>query len=136
MAVVGNSGHWVTIDGPEKYGGFSAGSRPMELLLMALTSCSAMDVVSILRKKRVKLDDFSVEVEAEQAAEHPKVFTDIKLHYILSGSNILPADVERAIELSENKYCSASIMLSKSVNINHDYTIVDPEEESKSSSAG
>ena len=136
MAAVGDSAHWVITDGPEKFGGFSAGSRPMELLLMSLASCTAMDVVSILRKKRVKLNDFHMEVEAEQASEHPKVFTNIKLSYIFTGSNIRPSDVEQAIELSENKYCSASAMLKKSVNITYDYKLVDPDDEGKSSTAG
>jgi putative redox protein len=136
MATVGDSGHWVTTDGPEKFGGFSAGSRPMELLLMGLATCTAMDVVSILRKKRVKLNDFRMEVEAEQAPEHPKVFTNIKLHYIFTGSNIRPSDVEQAIELSENKYCSVSAMLKKSVNITYDYKIIDSEDETKNSTAG
>jgi len=136
MAAVGDSGHWVTTDGPEKFGGFSAGSRPMELLLMGLVTCTAMDVVSILRKKRIKLNDFHMEVKAEQAPEHPKVFTDIKLSYIFTGSNIRPSDVEQAIELSENKYCSASAMLKKSVNITYDYKLVDPDDERESSTAG
>jgi putative redox protein len=136
MAAVGDSGHWVTMDGPEKFGGFSAGSRPMELLLISLAACTGMDVVSILRKKRVKLTDFSMNVEAEQAPEHPKVFTNIKLSYIFTGSNIRPSDVEQAIELSENKYCSASAMLRKSVNITYDYKLVDPDNERKSTTAG
>jgi putative redox protein len=107
----------------------------MELLLMSLVSCTAMDVASILRKKRVKLDGFSVEAEAEQAPEHPKVFTDIKLHYIFTGSGIRPADVERAIELSETKYCSVSHMLKKSAAISHDYRI-ESTGEAESSSSG
>jgi putative redox protein len=106
MAAISDSGHWVTTDGPEKFGGFSAASRPMELLLMGLATCTAMDVVSILRKKRIRLNDFHMEVEAEQALEHPKVFTNIKLSYIFTGSNIRPSDVEQAIELSQSKYCS------------------------------
>jgi putative redox protein len=136
MAAVGNSGHWVTMDGPEKFGGFSAGSRPMELLLMSLASCTAMDVVSILRKKRVRLGDFSVEAEAEQAQEHPKVFTDIKIRYNFTGSGIRPVDVEQAIELSQSKYCSVTAMLEKSVRITHDYRITDPGGENEGSSSG
>ena len=124
MAAVADSGHWVTTDGPKKFGGHSAGPRPMELLLMSLASCTGMDVVSILSKKRVKLDDFSLEVEARQAQEHPKVFTEIKIHYIFEGDNIRSTDVERAIELSESKYCSASTMLKASASISHDYEII------------
>ena len=135
MAAVSDSGHWVTTDGPEKFGGFSAGSRPMELLLMSLATCTAMDVVSILRKKRIKLNDFNIEVEAEQALEHPKVFTNIKLSYIFTGSNIRPSDVEQAIELSQSKYCSVTAMLEKSVNITYDYKLVDPDDERENSTA-
>ena len=136
MATSGNTGHWVVTDGPEKFGGFSAGSRPMELLLMSLATCTSMDVVSILRKKRVKLTDFSMDVEAEQAPEHPKVFTNIKLHYVFTGSAIRPVDVEQAIELSQSKYCSVTAMLEKSVVITHDYEIVDSGDESGKSPAG
>ena len=125
MAAVGNSNHWIAMDGPEKFGGFSAGSRPMEVLLMALAGCTAMDVISILRKKRMKLIDFSLEVEAKQAEQHPKVFTEIKLHYIFTGQDLRPRDLEQAIELSENKYCSATAMLEKSVTIIHDYRVIE-----------
>ncbi len=136
MAAVSDSGHWVTMDGPEKFGGFSAGSRPMELVLMGLAGCTSMDVISILMKKRVKLEDFQMEVEADNAPEHPKIFTNIKLTYIIKGKGIKPSDVEQAIELSENKYCSASAMLRKSANITIDYRIIDTENEKNSSSSG
>ena len=136
MAAVGDSNHWVTMDGPKKFGGFSAGSRPMELLLMGLAGCTAMDVVSILMKKRVKLDDFSIEVEAKQATEHPKVFTDIKLHYIFAGINLRRVDVEQAIELSESKYCSATAMLKKNAIITHDYEIVESDDGSNGERSG
>lgn len=125
MAAVADSGHWVTSDGPREFGGYSAGSRPMELLLMSLASCTAMDVVSILRKKRVKLDDFSMNAEAQQAPEHPKVFTHITLRYTFTGRGIKPADVERALKLSQDKYCSVSAMLRKSAVITHDYEIIE-----------
>ncbi len=123
MAACGDSSHWVTMDGPREYGGFSAGSRPMEVLLMGLAGCTAMDVISILRKKRVSLAGFTLDVEASQAEQHPKVFTEIRLHYLFSGTHIRPNDVERAIELSEHKYCSAIAMLEQSVKITHDYQI-------------
>ena len=129
MAGTSDSKHWVTMDGPEKFGGFSAGSRPMELLLIAVAGCTGMDVISILRKKRVKFEDFSIEVEAEQAEEHPKVFTEIKIHYLITGRNIRKVDVENAIELSESKYCSATIMLKKSADITSTYEIIESENE-------
>jgi putative redox protein len=123
----GGSNHWVVMDGPEDFGGFSAGTRPMEMILIGLAGCSAMDVLSILQKKRVRLDDFSMRVEAERAEEHPKVFTKIHLHYVFTGSNIKPRDVERSIELSQDKYCGASAMLRKAAEISHDYEIKEPE---------
>ncbi len=123
----GGSNHWVVMDGPEDFGGFSAGTRPMEMLLIGLAGCSAMDVLSILKKKRVKLDDFSMQVEAERAEEHPKVFTKIHLHYIFTGRDIKPKDVERAIELSQDKYCGASAMFRKVAEVSYDYEIKEPE---------
>jgi putative redox protein len=135
MAAVADSGHWVTTDGPQQYGGYSAGPRPMELLLMSLATCTAMDVVSILKKKRVKLDDFSMKVEAEQAPEHPKVFTDIKLRYTFVGRGIKDADVERALELSESKYCSVSTMLKTIASISRDYEIIERDESTADSQA-
>jgi len=128
MAAVSDSNHWVSMDGPEEFGGFSAGSRPMELMLMGLAGCTAMDVVSILRKKRVKLSGFSLEVEAKQADEHPKIFTRIVLRYVFTGNNLRATDLEKAIELSESKYCSATAMLRKSATITHDYEIIETDE--------
>jgi len=127
MAGVGDSNHWITMDGPEDFGGFSAGTRPMELILMGLAGCTAMDVVSILMKKRIRLIDFSIEAHAKRSDEHPKVFTEIKLHYIFTGKNLRKVDLERAIELSETKYCGATAMLINSTSITHDYEIVDPD---------
>jgi putative redox protein len=135
MVAIGDSGHWVTMDGPEKFGGLAAGSRPMELLLMSLAGCTGMDVVSILRKKRIKLSDFRLEVDAEQPPGHPKVFTCIKLHYVFIGSDIRPADVERAIELSQEKYCAVTAMLKNSVAISYGYRIEPPTEDHDSSSS-
>jgi putative redox protein len=127
LAGKGESNHWVVMDGPEEFGGFSAGTRPMEMILIGLAGCSAMDVLSILKKKRVKLDDFSMRVESERAEEHPKVFTKIHLHYIFTGKAIKPKDVERSIELSQDKYCGASAMLRKAAEISFDYEIIEPE---------
>ena len=124
MAAAGDSNHWVAMDGPEQYGGFMAGTRPMELILMGVAGCSAMDIVSILRKMRVALTDCSVEAEAKQAEEHPKVFTEIHLRYKFTGNNLQPKDLEKAIELTESKYCGATAMLSKAATIAHSYEIV------------
>jgi putative redox protein len=118
-----DSNHWVMMDGPAGFGGSDGGTRPKELLLLALAGCTGSDVVSILTKKRVPLDGFEIEVTAEQADEHPQVFTRIHLDFIFHGDGIRPADVERAIELSETKYCSVSAMLRGSVAITHAYRI-------------
>jgi len=127
LAGKSDSNHWVTLDGPENFGGFSAGPRPMELMLLGLAGCAAMDVLSILRKKRVNLSDFNMNVEAERAEDHPRVFTRIKLNYMFTGKNIHPSDIERSIKLTEEKYCGATAMLKSAVEINHDYQILEPE---------
>ncbi len=123
MVGKGDSGHWVSMDGPEAFEGSNAGVRPLELFLMGLGGCTSMDVVSILQKKRIKIDNYECILEAERAEEHPKVFTKVKINFIFYGEDIDEKDVERAIELSENKYCSASAMLKKSVPIIVDYEI-------------
>jgi putative redox protein len=118
-----DSNHWVAMDGPEDFGGSDAGTRPKELVLLALAGCTSSDVISILRKKRVPLDGYEMHVTAEQADEHPQVFTSIHLEFVFHGEGIRSADVERAIELSETKYCSVSAMLRGSVAITHSYRI-------------
>lgn len=118
-----DSNHWITVDGPENFGGSNAGISPKELLLLSLAGCTASDVVSILQKKRVKLDDFEINISAEMTEEHPKVFTKIDLEYVFYGNNIAEKDVERAIELSETKYCGVTAMLEKAMEINHTYKI-------------
>ena len=118
-----DSNHWITVDGPENFGGSDAGIRPKELLLLSLAGCTASDVVSILQKKRVKLDDFEINISAEMTEEHPKVFTKIDLEYVFYGDSIAEKDVERAIELSETKYCGVTAMLEKALEINHTYKI-------------
>lgn len=118
-----DSNHWVVMDGPPEFGGSNAGIRPKELLLLALGGCTASDVVSILRKKRVALDDLEVHVSAEQADEHPQVFTHIHLEFVVRGDDIRPDDVARAIELSETKYCSVNAMLRSAVTITSSYRI-------------
>ncbi len=119
-----DSNHWITVDGPENFSGRNAGIRPKELLLLSLAGCTASDVVSILQKKRVKLDDFEINISAKMTEEHPKVFTKIDLEYVFYGQDIKAKDVERAIELSQTTYCGATAMLKKAMEINHTYKIV------------
>ncbi|NIT35420.1 MAG: osmotically inducible protein OsmC [candidate division Zixibacteria bacterium] len=118
-----DSNHWLALDGPPEFGGAAAASRPLELLLIGLAGCTGMDVVSILTKKRAPLEAFRLEAEATRAAEHPKVFTDIKLTYFLRGEGLKDKDVAEAIRLSRQRYCSASAMLSKACEIYYDYKI-------------
>lgn len=123
FAARADSNHWVTMDGPAEFGGSNAGSRPKELVLMALGGCTGSDVVSILQKKRVAVKDFRINLTAQTAEEHPQVFTAIHMGYVFVGDGINPADVERAIELSTTKYCPVSAMLKASVKITHSYKI-------------
>ncbi len=118
-----DSNHWVVMDGPEGLEGSNAAPRPKELLLFALGGCTASDIVSILKKKRVPLEDFQVYLEANVRDEHPQVFTDIHIEYVIYGDDVNPADVERAIELSLTKYCPAAAMLQATVKITHSYRI-------------
>lgn len=118
-----DSNHWVVMDGSLDEGGSAAGTSPKEIVLLGLGGCTGMDVASILKKKRVQLDSFEVHIRAEEAADFPKIFTKIHIEYILQGRNIRASDVERAIELSQTKYCSVTAMLSKSSEISHSYRI-------------
>jgi len=122
----GDSGHWVSMDGPEDLGGSNAASRPKELLLFALGGCTGSDVAVILRKKRIPLQGFEMQIKATQAEEHPQVYTDIHVEYIFYGTGVNPADVERAIELSTTKYCPVSAMLKGNVNLTYSYRIEQP----------
>jgi putative redox protein len=118
-----SSGHAVVMDAAPEVGGRNLGARPMEMLLMGAGGCSAIDVVQILRKARQDFTDCVVELTAERAAEDPKVFTKIHLHYIVTGKGLNPVHVERAIKLSKEKYCSATIMLAKSAEVTSDFEI-------------
>ncbi|PID85256.1 MAG: osmotically inducible protein OsmC [Chloroflexi bacterium] len=122
---VADSGHEVILDGAPKVGGSDKGSRPLELMLMSLAGCTGMDVISILRKKRQDVTGFAVRVHADQADSHPHVYTDVTVEYIVTGHNIDPQAVERAIELSENAYCPAQAMLVKATPIKHVYQIIE-----------
>ncbi len=106
-------------------GGDNDGFRPMELIALGLAGCTGMDVISILQKKRQEVTGFEVRVHAEQAPDHPHVFTHIMVEYHVVGQGVDPAAVERAIELSSTKYCPAQAMLEKSVQIEHRYTLAD-----------
>jgi putative redox protein len=121
------SGHTIVLDGAPENGGRNAGIRPMELMLLGLAGCTAFDVVLILQRGREPVTNCVVEVDAERAPTDPKVFTAIHLQYHLSGQGLSPQKVERAIQLSKEKYCSASIMLGQVAQITHSWT-VDPRE--------
>ncbi|TCT18738.1 OsmC family protein [Thiobaca trueperi] len=125
VAMLGESGsgHGVVMDGPPDLGGRNLGVRPMEMLLIGMGGCTQFDVLLILRKARQDVTDCVVELEAERAATDPKVFTRIHAHFILSGRDLDPRRVEKAIQLSAEKYCSASIMLGATATVTHDFEI-------------
>ncbi len=127
MMFVGESGsgHAVVMDGAPDVGGRDLGVRPMEMLLLGLGGCTAVDVVLILRRGREKVTDCVVELEAERAETDPKVFTRIGLRYLVTGYGLSPAKVERAIALSHEKYCSATAMLAATAEISHTVEILD-----------
>jgi len=120
------SGHTVVMDGPEQSGGRNIGVRPMEMMLLSVGGCSSFDVVSILKKSRQSISSCETEVTAERVDAIPAVFESIHIHFKLAGQDLSVKQVERAIELSAEKYCSATIMLEKAgVKITHDYELVD-----------
>jgi putative redox protein len=117
------SGHAVVMDGPPEYGGRNLGIRPMELLLVGMGGCTEFDVLHILKRSRQHVTDCVVELEAERADSDPKVFSRIHVHFIVSGKDLNQKQVARAVSLSAEKYCSASIMLGETAKITHDYEI-------------
>jgi putative redox protein len=119
------SGHALIMDGPPEHGGKNMGVRPMEMLLLGMGGCSTFDVIHILQKGRHDVTDCVAEISAERAETVPKVFTKIHIHFIVTGRQLKTAAVERAVKLSAEKYCSASIMLEKSVSISHDVEVVE-----------
>ena len=121
---VAGSGHRVTMDVAPEVGGRNLGLRPMEMVLLGLGGCTAIDVLHMLRKGRQPITDMRVELDAERAADVPKVFTRIHLHFVLTGAGLDPHKIERAINLSASKYCSASMMLNKTAEMTHDFEIV------------
>jgi putative redox protein len=121
------SGHALIMDGPPEHGGRNRGPRPMEMLLLGMGGCTAFDVVHILQKGRHRVTDCEVEIGAERSDSEPKVFSRIHVHFIVSGRSLTESAVRRAIDLSAEKYCSASIMFAKTAEITHDYEIRDVE---------
>ncbi len=119
------SGHTVVMDGPPDHGGRNMGVRPMEMLLLGVGGCSSFDVVQILQKGRNNLISCKVDISAERVDAIPSVFSKIHLHFVVSGHELKASAVERAVKLSAEKYCSASIMLSKAVEITHDFEVIE-----------
>jgi len=126
MSFVGESGsgHSIVMDGPQDHGGRNLGVRPMEMLLLGLGGCAAFDVVSILKKARQSIEDCEVLMTASRADEIPQVFTEIDMEFVIKGSDLSEKQVEKAVNLSAEKYCSASRMLEKTAIITHRYRIV------------
>lgn len=119
------TGHAVVLDGAPEAGGKNLGMRPMEMLLIGMGACTSFDVVTILKKARQPIVDCVAEIQAERAEEVPKVFTTIHVHFVVTGKGLNVGQVERAVKLSAEKYCSASIMLGKSAQITHDFEVVE-----------
>jgi putative redox protein len=119
------SGHKITMDGAPESGGRNLGPRPMEVVLMGTGGCTSYDVVHILKKARADITSCEAEITAERAETDPKVFTKIHFHFVVKGKNLKPEQVERAIHLSAEKYCSASIMLGKTAAITHDFELIE-----------
>jgi len=119
------SGHSVIMDGAPESGGKNLGMRPMEMLLLGMGGCTSYDVITILKKSRQDIKDCRAEITAERSESIPKVFTKIHIHFILEGHDLAAPAVQRAINLSATKYCSASIMLEKSVMISNDFEIIE-----------
>lgn len=119
------SGHHILLDAAEHNGGQNAGPQPMEMLLVSLASCAAMDIISILRKKRQDITAYEVRVWGGRTEEYPRVFVEITVEHIFSGHNIQPEAVKRAIELTEERYCGASAMLGKTATLTHTFRIIE-----------
>lgn len=127
MSFVGESesGHSIVMDGPPESGGRNLGVRPMEMVLLGMGGCTAFDVVLILQRQRQSISDCQVELSAERAENTPKVFTRIHVHYIVKGKALDEKKVARAVDMTAEKYCSVSIMLAKSVEVSHDFEIIE-----------
>ncbi len=120
-----DSGHTITMDGPPEVGGENLGVRPMEMLLLGVAGCTMIDVVTTLKKMRQDLSHCETKINAERATDYPKVFTDIHIHFIVKGKDLDAKKVDKAITLSAEKYCSASIMLGETATITHDFEVIE-----------
>ena len=120
-----DSGHTITMDGPPESGGENLGVRPMEMLLLGVAGCTMIDVVTTLKKMRQDLSHCETKINAERATDHPKVFTDIHIQFIVKGKDLDSKKVDKAITLSAEKYCSASIMLGEMATITHDFEVIE-----------
>ena len=120
-----DSGHTITMDGPPESGGENLGVRPMEMLLLGVAGCTMIDVVTTLKKMRQDLSHCETKINAERATDHPKVFTNIHIQFIVKGKDLDSKKVDKAITLSAEKYCSASIMLGEIATITHDFEVVE-----------
>ena len=127
MLMVGksDSGHAIVMDGPPEIGGENLGVRPMEMLLLGMAGCTMIDVVSTLKKMREDVVDCQTQVSADRSEEYPKVFTNIHVHFVFRGKQLNTSKIDKAIKLSAEKYCSASIMLGKTAVITHDFEIIE-----------
>jgi putative redox protein len=123
LAGKADSGHWIVMDTATHVGGADAATRPLELILLGLGGCTSMDIISILKKKRIKVTGYECHLDAERAESDPKIFTKILIKYVIYGDNIPSSAVDRAIELSISKYCTVYAMLSKTVEIKTEYEI-------------
>ena len=120
-----DSGHTITMDGPPESGGENLGVRPMEMLLLGVAGCTMIDIVTTLKKMHQDLSHLETKINAERATDHPKVFTDIHIQFVVKGKDLDPKKVDKAITLSAEKYCSASIMLGEMATITHDFEVVE-----------
>lgn len=125
FAAKSDSNHWVVFDTGREEGGAEGSSNPVEMVLMALGSCSAIDVVLMMQKMRAKITDFQINIDADRAEEHPRVFTKVHLEFVFQGKNIKEKDVERAIQLSIDKYCTVAGMVGKTAEIATSFKILE-----------
>lgn len=124
----GDSNHWVVLDSKKQFGGSEAASQPMEMMLMALGGCTAMDIESLINKMRTPAEEFQIEIDAARSAEHPRVFTEIHMTFIFKGADLNKQNIKKAVRLSQEKYCSVSATLSRSIDISYDI-VFNPAEE-------
>jgi len=124
----GDSGHWTMMDVPKTVGGDEGAMHPFEHLFAALAGCTATDLLYVMKKKRIQVDDLRVNIEAKRAEKHPKVAEKIHIHYTIVGEHISEKAVERGIELSQDTYCSVSAMLKATAEITHSFEILTPEQ--------